>query len=439
MTSRHERLARLSLPHSPFADQLSQLVEAMELGPVQSNVIQDLLPHLGNLPRKTRIQALSLLFPELPSLSMLSDLEASLYYFGIISILAGSVLDIYPLDDEVDGEELEELVELFTRTLHQSMLIFLHLIEERDDLSRTMEKIIETNPPTNLDPVVHPIRKVTVEYTDPSTGITKTHQAEASFKSEFSSISRTYGMFTPACQAFFASSVRARRVLHKSDIETLIDHIRWVSATAKMQHQLLSVLDDEELVVMSMIDRKGFVVRIGGISDNEQLQILLAHTLLAEGLQLPVDLSYPVIPPPKNLVRVFTGETENQSSEVWFGIWNLENWTSIFFNEGQEATAAYKSHWVWGEGVPNDIAKFRGRRTVFLRTAPYQRSIAGPRIFGPLKASVKIEKMLSTREFDELLDAMKSVDLLEKTEVFKFVKIKAGGGATLDDNNEDEL
>jgi len=58
-----------------------------------------------------------------------------------------------------------------------------------------------------------------------------------------------------------------------------------------MLHSLLTVLDDEHLVVLHGNERKGYVVSFSGISDNFHLQILLADVLarLPEPDRLHVD------------------------------------------------------------------------------------------------------------------------------------------------------
>eukprot|EP01117_Protostelium_nocturnum_P017285 TRINITY_DN701_c0_g2_i1.p1 TRINITY_DN701_c0_g2~~TRINITY_DN701_c0_g2_i1.p1 ORF type:complete len:354 (+),score=110.17 TRINITY_DN701_c0_g2_i1:370-1431(+) len=219
-----------------------------------------------------------------------------------------------------------------------------------------------------------------------------------------------------ACQAFLGPSKRARKVLREKNEGELLETVRWQQ---KMMHQMINVKDDEEVVVMSLLDNKGAVVKISGISDNYALQILLAGALIQpDGFSLPEGGKKPS----EKIIRVAKG-LSNDCSSTWVGIWNLENWTTDL-NSNECNLPDYKQ-WVWGEGEPGDIAFFRGRRVLILKgSKAMNRGIPTTRTFSNLLSEVEVIKYLSQAEFDELLNQMKNPTEKEKKEALKFVAFK---------------
>jgi len=178
-----------------------------------------------------------------------------------------------------------------------------------------------------------------------------------------------------------------------------INKLRWLSGGLKMLHSLLTVLDDEKLVVIHTEEEKGYVVSISGVTDNHQLQILLADVLM----NLPeVGDRVSGEPYSAGIVDVCKNAKAPQACpESVLGKWEMGHWTAhgyaiASFDDISKTT-------VWGEGVPADINKFNGERIVLLSKPMVQRSWNCVRTFSPLGASVVVQKVLKKEEIQKYL------------------------------------
>lgn len=166
---------------------------------------------------------------------------------------------------------------------------------------------------------------------------------------------------------------------------------------------LLRVLDGQELVVLHPPTKQGWRVEVSGVADNFQLQTLLADLLVGK------DFGLPGTPPPREVVDVMSGEGPQRIEASVAGGWNLYQW-NIIQPDGSlpppEDTFALRDRWVWGEGAPDDLERFEGRRTLVLGPATMKRQWNASRIFPALQASVELVETLAPAAVEQLLSRM---------------------------------
>jgi hypothetical protein len=163
---------------------------------------------------------------------------------------------------------------------------------------------------------------------------------------------------------------------------------------------MLQVLDDEPLVVLHPGEGKGYRVRIGGISDNFQLHVLLAGHLIgdpAAGLLAgePVD--------PRVLAVATDRAPRDRNAESFTGPFNLWNWTGLRADgtlpEGTDGT----EHWIWNEGTPAEIRPFDGVRVVLIGPPPIGRHWHAGRQFSGMVGELTVEQVLGPDEVRDWL------------------------------------
>ncbi len=168
--------------------------------------------------------------------------------------------------------------------------------------------------------------------------------------------------------------------------------------------KLFTVLFDEPIVVIDIDKKIGFKGKMSGVVDNYQLQQLLM------GLPLLNDGKTSI---PEEDLEVINGEGEQKterSIECKWNMYNLElceqtNWQRIVNNtENPSQPVDFRNTWIWGEGTPSGISIHDGYRVVLLGTSSYNRSSTVQRTFKNLKASIEIEKELSSKEIDNWLE-----------------------------------
>jgi hypothetical protein len=166
---------------------------------------------------------------------------------------------------------------------------------------------------------------------------------------------------------------------------------------------LLSLLDEEPLLVIDPKQRKGFEIEIDGVGDNFQLHLLLADTLYGDG-HLEGEA------PEEAVASVARGDGPPVIDEYVVGFWNLYNWVGLspdgelpdgYFDQGTR-------YWIWNEGVPADIQKLDDTRIVLLGPTPYIRQWQPSRLFPNLRARADVVRVLDDDEVGEWLDRISS-------------------------------
>ncbi len=188
-----------------------------------------------------------------------------------------------------------------------------------------------------------------------------------------------------------------RRVLAEDvDFVNLVGTLSVHQPGAYFVWALLSMLDDESLIVIDPNLSTGWEVRMDGVADNFQFHLLLADALIGGGL---VEGEAPE----PHVVDVVSGAGPPLLDEHVMGTWSLYNWTALapdgtvpdgYFNQGSQ-------HAIWNDGVPADIRPIRGRRVVLLGPSPVIRQWRPARLFAPISAHLEVLRELPAAELEE--------------------------------------
>jgi hypothetical protein len=148
--------------------------------------------------------------------------------------------------------------------------------------------------------------------------------------------------------------------------------------------------------------KKGFDVRISGISDNFQLHTLLAGALIGSPLRGWIKGQ---APSGRAVAECRDARVDPQGGDNVTGAFNLWNWTgfqpggSLPAGTGTDATA----HWIWNEGCPADILPFEGRRVVLLGPPPFSRLWRAGRQFPGMTGELAVERKLDAATVSDWL------------------------------------
>lgn len=175
-------------------------------------------------------------------------------------------------------------------------------------------------------------------------------------------------------------------------------------------HEMLSILDDEQVVALHPELARGYVIRIAGIGNNFQLHTLLADALIGDTAQgwLPGERPSPQVAALAKDAPI----TDPDKLPTAFGAFNLWNWTGLRANGSlpgkDEGQATGSEHWIWNEGVPADIVPFQGTRVILIGPPPYARSWNSGRFFPAMVGELEVMRQLSAEEARDWLDRLAS-------------------------------
>ena len=117
---------------------------------------------------------------------------------------------------------------------------------------------------------------------------------------------------------------------------------------------LLSLLDDEEVVVLHPETRRGWVVRVNGVADNYQLHMALAEQLInhghLDGDEVEADVA-----------DVVYGHGPPRLDDLFAARWAMYNWT-VLARDGSLPTGTYEAgeqHRIKEDSLPADIPQAR--------------------------------------------------------------------------------
>ena len=171
-------------------------------------------------------------------------------------------------------------------------------------------------------------------------------------------------------------------------------------------HEMLSMLDDEELVVLHPGLARGYIIRIAGIGDNFQLHTLLADALIGDPEQgwLPGERPSPEVAALAKDAPI----ADSDEPPIAYGAFNLWNWTGLSADSSLPEGHAGSDHWIWNEGVPADIVPFQGTRVILIGPPPYARSWNSGRFFPAIPGELEVVRHMSADEVRDWLDRLAS-------------------------------
>lgn len=205
-------------------------------------------------------------------------------------------------------------------------------------------------------------------------------------------------MICPATSAILIRDARMRRGMRAFEpFMTALQAFPIQLSSIENLRKLTQVLDNEELIILHPTLRRGYRVRISGISDNFQLHTLLADALIgdpAKGWLLGERPDPIVVAAAKDGPCPRTRE-ENRDFPTARGAFNLWNWQGLQA-DGSLPTGNDQTHyWIWNEGTPADIASFEGTRVVLLGPQPYTRTWSAGRYFPALAGQLEVLEVLT--------------------------------------------
>lgn len=174
-----------------------------------------------------------------------------------------------------------------------------------------------------------------------------------------------------------------------------------ISEGATWLYKILRVMDGESLIVLHPAYKRGYRITIRGIADNFQLHTLLADALIGEEADGWIPLEER---PDPQVVQIMQGEGQDTSLKAR-GFFNLYNWFAIEPDGTlHPERARQRKAWVWGEGIPADIARFEDTERIIVLGPPlYKRTWNATRLFNSMKASLTVdEKLAETAVIDYL-------------------------------------
>jgi hypothetical protein len=147
--------------------------------------------------------------------------------------------------------------------------------------------------------------------------------------------------------------------------------------------KMLSVLDDEPLIVLHPTTARGWHCRIAGIADNFQLHSLLLARLAGDGPERIASTQ-----PSVTAIAAFT-TGDPASRDGVHSDWQLANYTAL--RPGSVIDHASRNRtWIWNEGFPAEIAPFEGVRTVVIGPSSIQRNWPAGRLFAGMPGSLNV-------------------------------------------------
>lgn len=167
--------------------------------------------------------------------------------------------------------------------------------------------------------------------------------------------------------------------------------------------KMLSMLDEEPLIVVDVSTGGAWRVVIDGIADNFQLHALLNGALARAAPRLPFGLGRRVGISGRPLhPRIVAASADGPPVDLpVVSFWQLACWRAL--EPGGRLEAGHE-HWIWNEGVPADIEPLDGTRIVLIAPGSIERSWNSGRVFPEVKGSLRVEKALAMDEADILLE-----------------------------------
>ena len=179
----------------------------------------------------------------------------------------------------------------------------------------------------------------------------------------------------------------------------MVAHLAGLDPSCRRLGPLTTVLDDELLLVLEPSRGTGWIFRIGGISDNVQLHVLLSEEVGARRRGQAMR-------PDPRVVTVARGEGRAYVPFVPSrAVWNLYQWTALDAAGRLPHPDDAPSHGqaVWDFGRPSDIELFDGMRVLLVGPAADERTFDTRRGFAAMRASVTLEETLTPEAVEERL------------------------------------
>jgi len=168
-------------------------------------------------------------------------------------------------------------------------------------------------------------------------------------------------------------------------------------------------------------------VNVTGCSDNKILGIAIAAFLIQPDEDDPQNsdpLKQNLLSgkrPPKSIINMLNAGTPQTLLQPiqWSHPFTFSNWTCIKPDGSAPSGMTGASHWIWTEGCPNEILKWKNHRVLVLGKSPFPRKFDPVRVFEGLSAKIEILKVLSEEQLDHLVKQIGATEETVRQEAIK--------------------
>jgi len=182
------------------------------------------------------------------------------------------------------------------------------------------------------------------------------------------------------------------RATNDRELATLAE--RMSNSSAHWLNILFGVQLEEPWLVLCPTESRGFRVLLDGITSNFDLHALLAAELVVRGI--PGDAN------PEAVVAYLAGHGAEPDRNYVAGTWNLYEYRAVSYDLNHSDQVPTK-HWVWGEGVPNDVPMLDGQRILLVGPASIRRQWSLGRMFSALPCRVSVHEELDSGTYQREL------------------------------------
>ncbi|MEL7235070.1 MAG: hypothetical protein AAGK74_11260, partial [Chloroflexota bacterium] len=183
------------------------------------------------------------------------------------------------------------------------------------------------------------------------------------------------------------------------DLLASLEVLSEYSGIAEWLFRLTGVLHDEELLVLHPDQRVGFRVKISGIADNFQLQVLLADAIMGD----PADGWMDGEKFPDEVVAAM--RDANPDEEITTkSKFNMLNYVALNADKTVGSGLGDMFHWIYSEDTPEAIFPFNGVRVVLIGKRPYDLAFNAGRTFGMMPGRVEVVEKLDKAQVEAWLD-----------------------------------
>lgn len=199
----------------------------------------------------------------------------------------------------------------------------------------------------------------------------------------------------PAIAVFSRNSESRSAARHLREFASQVSDYHEAGHWLKM---MLTVLDNEPIVVIEPSTSLGIQGRISGIVDNFQLNTILMDVFPKQGWFARRRVS-------RRVADIARGNGPQQSHHMVSSTWNLYTWKAIESNLNLPESGDYSAstHWIWNEGTPADIPVFDQHRVILLGPPTYKRVWQSLRIFANLPGNLEVVRKLTKVEVNNWL------------------------------------
>lgn len=229
----------------------------------------------------------------------------------------------------------------------------------------------------------------------------------------------------PAVVAVLSKSKDARKnVKTYNELVDITYKLSGNNRGAQWLAKIISVLDDEELLILYPSHELGYRIKISGISNNHQLHLLLAGTLIGDEKEGWI----PGNPPDSKLVSYvrdvyYIGDAHAE------GYFQMFNWRALkpdgtlvkLFETYNNVRFDY--YVIWGEEPPITIPKFDDTRIILLSPPSSEkinikRSFNARREFPFMDAELQVLEKLSLQKVRDFITKIKRINSSNKENPF---------------------